>query len=289
MSSRDDVSLKVTMVSPETGRITTKVEHHRVNISLSELIEDTRPPPLSSEDFHNFLTRRYAEESFLFLKAISKYHKQVNDTSAAEEDSEEMLAREQAATWDLARSIYNLFIEPDSEFQVNLSFSVVDNIKEDIDNKTNMRFLLDDAEREIEALILSQGLVHQFISENVQNINSAEKSRRRKVGFGVYALGLAYLCILEFAVSISPWYRLFAAIFFTYGTTQILSAQMGICVFLAKRKRKMTDDGKFSYIAPPDGFSRVLEGMFVVCMCMYVYLSLSLSLSLSRSLALSTS
>lgn len=283
MSSSDDISLKVTMVSPVTGKLTTEVEHNRVRISLTELVQNTRPPPLSSQNFLDFLKKRYTEESFLFLKATNEYHRQVNKAMLSEELGPEVYDRELESCWELAHSIYEHHIVAGSDVQVNMSFTIVDSIKADLENKTNIRSIFDDAEKEAEALILSQGFVHQFISDNIQNINSAEKSRRRKIGVSLYILGVLYLCLLEFFISISPWYRLFGALIFTFGTLQLLSAQMGLCVFLAKQRRRMTDDGRFSFISTSDDFSDSLEGMLLSALFSF---SLSLSFSspfLSRS------
>ena len=275
----NDVALKVTKVSPKTGKLTTEIEHKRVRISLAELVQDSRAPPLAAANFLSFLSKRFSEESFLFLQATEDYHEQVNKTSAAEERGGEIYRTELSATWELARSIFERFIKAGSDLQVNISASIVDEIKSHIDKMSNMRSLFDEAEKEAEQLIMSQGLLHQFISENVQNINERERTLRRIIGYGAFLLGIAYIVVLELAFSVSPLWRMGALIFFMYGSGYIISAHHGVCVYMAKKGRKMTDDGKFSYLASTGEFSHALEGRFLL-LVLHGCLSFSLVFSL---------
>jgi len=171
-------------------------------ISLDDLVANSRRPPLTGENFRKFLAAKFCEENFVFLVEAQRYRDGVSKNGPSEESRQQL------------EMLLSQFIAENAEQQVNVSAQLrnetlrkAENAKAADAAREVVAAVFDAAAREIASILRSANYVTSFVRESAQNITAEEANIRYVIAFVSLLISVAIGALLILS-NTSRWIRL---------------------------------------------------------------------------------
>lgn len=209
------------------------LDKNDIELSMKEVILNSRKTPLALEDFQNYLKYKYCEENLLFLLHVNKLI-QILDKNI-QNDINYFENNNFSTELEI---LYSDYIVDGAEFQINLcnnsrkiATDGKENLFNNVDNwillKEKFKQIIEPATKEIENLLLSDQFPGFIRHATKINLSETEALRRQLIGILFLFVGIIMTLILWLGIDEykeSMYYRISTFIPYFSSISMLLSS-----------------------------------------------------------------